>query len=230
MQEFLKKRELACIALVDTSLPPPQKRNFMTKKITNRGYREILGVLPNGETFCYIAKFSSGISIYATYISGKLEGRFRVRLDKELLVEGHFKEGKPHGVFYEWCGNSIASVSTFVNGKILEWHCDDEVYIISRNEKKGTLFALGKQESEEGGLYRFSWLFSEKEDGEPSIENIGSSLHIALPKEKFRRLECLETEFFPDKREGQKNNPPWDMLATNFIWVERSTTYEERCP
>ncbi|BAU80046.1 hypothetical protein A9K97_gp305 [Tokyovirus A1] len=230
MQKFFEKRELVCIALVDTSLPSPERKDFMTKKITKKGFREVRGVLPNGETFYYIAKFSGGVSLYATYIDGKMEGLFRVLLDKELLVEGQFKEGKPHGVFYEWCGNSVASVSTFVDGKILEWACDDEVYVISRNENKGTLFALGKQESENGGLFRFSWLFSGKEDGEPNIENIGSSLHIALPREKFRHLECSEIEFFSDEREGRKSSPQWHSLTTNFLWVGRPTTYEERCP
>lgn len=60
-------------------------RRQNSQKDTNKGFREVRGLLPNGETHYYIAKFGGGISVYAKYFDGKMEGAFRVRQGEDKV-------------------------------------------------------------------------------------------------------------------------------------------------
>lgn len=232
MYKFLEKRERVCLC-VGGGIPLPNRTEHMEKRVSNeKGFREVRGVLPNGETFYYIAKFS-GISLYATYIDGKMEGIFRVRSRQKgkLLIDGHFKDGRPHGLFRQWEPEAqrVLATCTFVKGRALEWNSQGESYIISRNEKKKTLFVTRKEE-DDGGLLVSSWFFSGMEPGEINQKNIGSAFHVALQKEKYRKVEIFATKFFADERETTKTQQRPGGLFSDFLWAEVPTSHEERCP
>lgn len=183
------------------------------------------GVLPNGETHYYIAKFGGGLSMYAKYFDGKMEGPFRVRQEKDIKVEGAFKGGKPHGVFYLWDGKNILSTSTFVNGKVLEWSEWGSNGVVSRN-KKGGMYILEKSEFEEELVLR-TYLFSGKEDEKQ--ENINSKLHICLPSEKF--LGCfVRTRCFSNGETQEETEIKCGGFFNDYMSALALTTYEERCP
>lgn len=225
MDKFLQKRELVSFCISDEEAKLPERHHFMTKKVARKGFREVRGVLPNGETHYYIAKFSGGISVYAKYFDGKMEGPFRVRQGKELKVEGTFKGGNPHGVFYLWNGKCILSTSTFVNGKVLEWSKWDSNGVVSRN-KKGGMCVLEKNKFEEELVLR-TYLFSRKEDEKQ--ENVVSKLHICLPSEKF--LSCfVRVRCFLDGETQQETEIKCGGFSNDYVSALALTTYEERCP
>ncbi|AQM73355.1 hypothetical protein B1750_gp374 [Noumeavirus] len=226
MDKFLEKRELVSFCLSDEQVKLPKRHRFMTKKVTNKNFREVRGVLPNGETHYYIAKFGGGLSMYAKYFDGQMEGPFRVRQGKDIKVEGFFKGGKPHGNFYFWSGKYIISTSTFVNGKVLEWSEWDSDGVVSRN-KRGEASILEKNKSEEEQVLK-TYLFSGKEYNEKQ-ENINSKLHIRLPSEKF--LSCfVRTKCFLNGETQQETETKWGGFFNDYVSAEVLTTYEERCP
>nr|WQM87042.1 hypothetical protein [Marseillevirus cajuinensis] len=226
MDEFLQKRELVSFCISNEEAKLPERYYFMTKKVTNKNFREVRGILPNGETHYYIAKFRGGLSIYTKYFDGKTEGSFRVRQGKDIKVEGTFEEGKPHGVFYLWRGKCVLSTSTFVNGNVLEWSEWDSNGVVSRN-KKGGAHILEKNIFEEDLVLR-TYLFSGKEDGEKQ-ENVSSKLHICLPSEKF--LSCfVRTRCFSNGETQEETEIKCGGFFNDYISAEAPTTYEERCP
>lgn len=226
MNKFLQNRELVSFCLSSETTKLPERHHFVTKKVINKGFREVKGLLPNGETHYYIAKFRGGISKYTKYFDGKMEGSFRVRQGKELKVEGTFKGGNPHGVFYLWCGKYILSTSTFVNGKVLEWSDWDSNGVVSRN-KKGGAHVLEKSEFGGESLVK-TYLFSGKECDKKQ-KNINSKLHICLPPEKF--LSCfVRTRCFSNGETQEETEIKCGGFFNDYMSALALTTYEERCP
>nr|WRK65526.1 hypothetical protein MarFTME_481 [Marseillevirus futianmevirus] len=226
MDKFLKKRELVSFCISDEEAKLPERWRFMTKKVTNKDFREVRGVLPNGDTHYYIAKFRGGLSMYAKYFGGKMEGRFRVRHKKDIKVDGTFKGGKPHGVFYLWNGKDIISTSIFVNGKVLEWNEGGSFGVVSRN-KKGEAHVLEKRKFREELVLR-NVFFREQETTEKE-ENISSKLHICVSLERFLHCSLRSRCYFLGETQDEVEMK-CNGFGNDYIRTETFITYEERCP
>lgn len=131
--------------------------------------------------------------MYTKYFDWKMEGSFRVRQGKELKVKGTFKGGKPHGVFYLWCGKYILSTSTFVNGKVLEWSDWDSNGVVSRN-KKGGAHVLEKSEFGGESLVK-TYLFSGKECDKKN-KRISTQSYISASLQKSFLVVLSEQDVF----------------------------------